>query len=41
MTSGVELIYGKVPIGANLLKNAKSDESFKSIYVKIHFKQLL
>ena len=41
MTSGVELIYGKVPIGANLLKNAENDNSFQSIYVKLHFKQLL
>ena len=41
MTSGVQLIYGKVPIGANLLKNAENDYSFQSIYVKSHFKQLL
>ena len=40
-TSGVQLIYEKVPIGANLLKNAENDYSFQSIYVKSHFKQLL
>ena len=38
---GVELIYEKVLIGANLLKNAEYDYSFQSIYVKSHFKQLL
>ena len=40
-TSGVQLIYEKVPIGANLLKNAKNDDSFGTKSVKSHFKQLL
>ena len=36
MTSRVGLIYEKVPIGANLLKNAENDYSFQSMYVKSH-----
>ena len=41
MSSGVELIYENVPIGANFFKNAKIDNSAMSKYVKSHFKQLL
>ena len=53
MSSGVELIYEKVPIGANLFKNAENndlvmskhisenDDLVMSKYVKSHFKQLL
>ena len=41
MKYGVELICEKVPIGANLLNNAENDNSFRSKYVKSHFKLLL
>ena len=40
MSSGVELIYEKVPIGANFFKNAENDNSAMFKYVKLHFKQL-
>ena len=38
---GVELIYEKVLIGANLSKNTENDDSVMSKYVKSHLKQLL
>ena len=41
MSSGVELIYENVPIGANLLKYAENDDSASSKCVKLHFKKLL
>ena len=41
MTCGFKLIYEKVPIGANLFKNAENDDLVGSMYVKSHFKQLL
>ena len=41
MSSEVEVIYEKVPIGAKLVKNAENDNSVLFKYVKLHFKQLL
>ena len=41
MSSEVDLIYEKVPIGAKLVKNAENDNSVMFKYVKLHFKQLL
>ena len=41
MSSEVEVIYEKLPIGAKLVKNAKNDNSVMFKYVKLHFKQLL
>ena len=41
MTSEVQLIYEKGPIGANLFKNVENDNSIQSIYVKSHFKGAL
>ena len=41
MSSEVEVIYEKLPIGAKLVKNAENDNSVMFMYVKLHFKQLL
>ena len=38
MSSGVELIYEIVLIGANFLKDAENDDSVSSKYVKSHSK---
>ena len=41
MSSEVEVINEKLPIGAKLVKNAENDNSVMFKYVKLHFKQLL
>ena len=41
MSSEVDLIYEKVPMGAKLVKNAENDNSVMFMYVKLYFKQLL
>ena len=41
MSSGFELIYQNVPIGANLFKYAENEDSVMFKYVKSYSKQVL